>query len=117
LEGFLRELDAHLEAEERWLLPPFERVRPLSGEAIRALHAEVRSAAARVAKLLVAGSVDEKPFHELDELLARHCTSEESDLYRFSETAIGEGDSRAVLQTIEAGELGEKVSVGPGGGP
>ena len=69
-EAFRRELDAHLEAEERWLLPPFERVKPQAGEAVRAQHEMVRRGADKLAKALAVNSVDEKPFHELDELLA-----------------------------------------------
>jgi hypothetical protein len=112
-DTFRRELDAHLEAEERWLLPPFERAKPVAGEAVRAQHVLVRSGVARAASVLATRSADEKPFHELDELLARHCRDEEGDLYRFSETAIGEAESRAVLQKIEAVELTENQHMGP----
>src|SRR5689334_13209540 len=62
-ETFRRELDAHLEAEERWLLPPFERARPIAGEAVRAQHVMVRSGVMRAADVLATRSVDERPFH------------------------------------------------------
>jgi hypothetical protein len=107
-QAFRRELDAHLEAEETWLLPSYERVRPQAAETVRAQHAKLRSAAALAAEALAASAVDERPLYELDELLGQHCRSEESDLYRWSETAIGQQASRAVLQKIEAVELEEQ---------
>jgi hemerythrin superfamily protein len=109
---FERELDAHLEAEETWLLPPFERVRPQAGESIRLQHVKVRAADARARLELGKGAADDRPLHELLELLDQHCRNEESDLYRWAETAIGEQDSRAVLQKIEAVELEEEEEGG-----
>lgn len=105
---FERELEAHLEAEETWLLPSFERVRPQAGETIRLQHVKVRAADARARSELDKAPADDRPLHELLQLLEVHCRNEEGDLYRWAETAIGEQDSRAVLQKIEAGELEEK---------
>jgi hypothetical protein len=107
-EAFHRELFALLEAEETWLLPPYEGARPRAAEIVREQHAKLRAAAALAAEALAASVVDERPLHELDQLLAEHCRSEESDLYRWSETAIGQQASRAVLQKIEAVELEEE---------
>jgi hypothetical protein len=104
-DAFRRELDAHLEAEETWLLPPYERAKPVAGEAVRAQHVVVRSTAALAATSLDARSADEHALHTLYLVLTRHCRSEECDLYRWCETAICEKDSRAVLRMIEAEEL------------
>jgi hypothetical protein len=106
-EVFRRELDAHLEAEETWLLPPFELVKPHVADACRVQHAKVRSAAALAAQALASRTVDETPLYVLDQLLCQHCRDEEGDLYRWCETAIGEQASRAVLRKIEAVELEE----------
>jgi hypothetical protein len=104
--AFKRELDAHLEAEETWVLPPFAGVRKQVYEAVCADHVEIRRAADLAEKSLDAGSTDDHPLHRLLALLEENCRREESDLYRWSETAIGEHDSRAVLQKIEAAEFG-----------
>jgi hypothetical protein len=106
-DPFQRELDAQLEAEETWLLPPYERSKPKAAEAVLFQHVKVRAAATLAAAQLDALSAEERPLQDLYDVLALHCRCEESDLYQWSETAIGEEDSRAVLQKIEAGELQE----------
>jgi hypothetical protein len=105
---FRCELDAQLEAEEIWLLPPYERAKPRAAEAVRTQHVQVRSCAARAASSLDAKSRDDRPLQDLYDVLSFHCQCKESDLYRWCETAICEEASRAVLQKIEAEELREK---------
>src|SRR4051794_6095155 len=103
-DAFRRELEGHLEAEERWMLPSFARFDPQACEAIRLEHARIRDGIARASRSLDARAADERPLHELLELLVLHCQREESELYRWAETAIGEEESRAVLQKIEIAE-------------
>jgi hypothetical protein len=102
---FQRELDAHLEAEETWLLPSYTRAKPRAAKAVLVQHTKVRSSASRAATSLGAQCSDEQPLQELYDVLALHCRCEESDLYKWSETAIGEEASRAVIQKIESEEL------------
>lgn len=45
---FAREFAAHLESEERWLLPAFAATHPAEGAAVEALHAELRALVAQV---------------------------------------------------------------------
>jgi hypothetical protein len=102
---FRCELDAHLEAEEAWVLPGFARVDPESSQAICAGHAQIRKVSDAVARSLEAPPADESAMHELLELLDLHCRREEHELYRWAETGIGESESRAVIQKIEMSEL------------
>jgi Hemerythrin HHE cation binding domain len=106
--AFERELIAHFEAEETWVLPAFARARPQAYEAVRAEHAQLRSAVDAVARSFGANAADQRALHDLLERLLELWRREEGDLYRWAETAIGESDSRAVIQKIEAAELGEK---------
>jgi hypothetical protein len=112
-DAFRRELEAHLEAEERWVLPAFARVEPNASEDILTEHGQIREAAGAAERSFddrtdgPGKAPDERPMHELLELLCEHCRREESNLYRWSETAIGEPESRAVLQKIEAAERGD----------
>src|SRR5260221_13318252 len=51
--------------------------------------------------------VDEAGLHNPLELLNLHCGREEPELYRWAETAIGEPESRAVIQKIETSAVRE----------
>jgi hemerythrin superfamily protein len=104
-DGFKRELDAHLEAEETWILPLYRKGKPDDCSRIRSEHTELRCMADAVKRGLAAGDTDEEPLRKLLELLLDHCRLEESDCYRWAEEAIDEKASRAVLRSIEAAEL------------
>jgi hemerythrin HHE cation binding domain-containing protein len=108
MSQFERELDAHLEAEERWLLPAFARTNPVACDAIMAEHARLRVACNLCAAALDAETIDERPIHVLLELLGDHCRREEAELYRWAETSIDEATSRAVIQKIEGAENVER---------
>ena len=107
LAKFRCELDAHLEAEERWILPAYGRIRPQAKEVICREHEQIRAMADRFARSLDRPPVDEAALHQLLELLNLHCRREEPELYRWAETAIGEPESRAVIQKIETSEVCE----------
>jgi hypothetical protein len=106
--SFERQIIAHLEAEETWLLPAFARARPQACETVRAEHARIRGSLDAVARSIDANAADHRALHDLLQHLLEHCQREEGDLYRWAETAISESDSRAVIQKIEAAELGER---------
>lgn len=84
----LREvLEAHIELEERHLLPAFERATPQAArvtEAVRAEHAEIRTQLARLAA--AAPAVDPEgcraELESLELTLRRHAAQEEGMLYR-----------------------------------
>jgi hemerythrin len=105
---FKCELEAHLEAEERWVLPGFARAEPEAYEAIREEHMLIRQMSESLTWSAATVASDERTLHELVDLLLAHCRREEQTLYRWAETAIGEPESRAVLQKIEAAELEPK---------
>ena len=105
--SFKRELDAHFEAEETWVLPAFARARPDACAEIRAEHDRVRQG---VQAFEQSGETDERALQELLDRLLDLCRFEERDLCKWSETAIGEAESRAVLQKIEQAELSERES-------
>jgi hypothetical protein len=105
---FKRELDAHLEAEERWVLPAYGLIRPQAKEVICREHEQIRAMADRFARSLDTRRVDEPALCQLLELLGLHCRREEPELYRWAETAIGEPESRAVIQRIETSEFCEE---------
>jgi hemerythrin superfamily protein len=111
-DSFKRELDAHLEAEEAWILPPYRRRKRDVCDRIRTDHTELRCLADAVARGLESGARDEEPLRKLLELLAEHGRLEESDCYRWSESGIDEIASKSVLRKIEAAELeGESKNV------
>jgi hypothetical protein len=106
--AFRRSLEAHLDAEDAWVVPPFGRECPDAAERIRADHAELRARALALAVCFDAGAVEPHLLAELLEILDRHARFEESDFYRWADVAIDEASSRAVLREIEAAELGER---------
>src|SRR6266511_4020138 len=67
--SFKRELDAHVEAEERWLLPAFARAKSAACESLVAEHARLRVASDLAAAALDTETIDERPMHALLELL------------------------------------------------
>jgi len=105
--AFKRQLDAHLDAEETWLLPPFERANPSAYDAILAEHARLRASTDLAAAALDTEQIDEHPLHRLVEILCELCHREEEGLYRWAETAIDAHASRAVIQKIEGARLPE----------
>jgi hypothetical protein len=81
---FREEFQAHVTAEERWLLPPFLRAEPAEGALLRAEHREL---ARRVAELDQAfglhASTAQKTL-QLMQLLRAHDRREEQGLYAWS---------------------------------
>src|SRR6266542_2528974 len=55
---FRKRLFAHLEAEEKWILPEFEAARPDACAAVRAGHARIRHAMEKVGASLQSGAPD-----------------------------------------------------------
>jgi hypothetical protein len=102
--SFLEELLLHLDAEECSMLPAFDRVKPEACASIRSDHARIRRAAEVVTRSFERRSPDEWALRDLLHLLALHGRMEENDLYPWSETGVGEHESRAVIERIEKSE-------------
>ncbi|HEX9295516.1 MAG TPA: hemerythrin domain-containing protein [Polyangiaceae bacterium] len=98
---FRKHLFAHLDAEEKWILPAFDAARPEACAAVRSGHAEIKRAMATVSASLASGTADEHAMREVLDLLISQCQLEERELYPWSETAIDPTHSRAVLEQLE----------------
>ena len=101
---FLEELLVHLDAEEASMLPAFRREKPEACASILSDHAGIRRAAEVVTRSFECLDADERILRQLLHLLELHGRKEEDDLYPWSETGLGEHESRAVIERIEKTE-------------
>ena len=81
---FERELLAHLEAEEIFLLPTFQREYPHETEGLREEHLNIRLLLADLGVKLELHALREQQARHLVELLQAHAAREEALLYRWA---------------------------------
>lgn len=81
---FERELLDHIDAEERFVLPSFQRVNPSETAKLQDEHATVRSLLVDIGVGLELHTVKEEHVQRLVELLRSHAAREDALLYRWA---------------------------------
>lgn len=101
---FCREMLAHLEAEQQYMLPAFEREKPEAAKLVRDDHAAIRSLLATIAEQIARRTLAPDTVRKLIEALRVNGAREIADLYPWAETGVPESDSKAALEHIRQAE-------------
>jgi hemerythrin len=115
-------LAGHLEAEESFMIPIFQRHDPVEAAAILAEHAKIRSLVAELGMMLDIHALREDTVAELVRFLRAHAAREEAALYRWADTELPEAPKISLVERLDearraaiarvkklAGELGSTV--------
>jgi hemerythrin-like domain-containing protein len=106
------ELRAHLELEERDLLPRFELVSPAEAEHVRADHELIRSRLDALGLALDLRSLRAHDVSEFVALLRAHATREEKIMYRWADAALTESEKWPLVKWVGARieeRLGQRI--------
>lgn len=103
---FERYLVDHLETEERYLLPIFEREHAEDSAALREDHANIRGLLADIGIRLELHTVREQHFRRFIELLKKHAAREEALLYRWA-TQLPRDVADTLGRRLEANKAAE----------
>jgi hemerythrin superfamily protein len=103
--AFEQGLLAHLEAEERFMLPVFEREDPDEAVVIRNEHDKIRALLADIGVGLEIHTAREARVDDFVSFLRAHAKREEDKLYQWAEGDLPEEQSRSVLDRIRAAVL------------
>lgn len=101
--AFERGLLDHIDAEEKWMLPLFERLDPAEAAAIRGEHAEILGLLADLGLGLELHVVRERAIEELIASLRAHAAREEASLYRWADAELPAEPRASVLERLRAG--------------
>jgi hemerythrin superfamily protein len=100
--AFEKGLLAHLEAEERHILPIFEREDPDEAVVIRNEHDRIRAQLAELGVGLEIHTAREARVNEFIGFLREHAKREEDKLYQWAEAELPEEQSNSALDRIRA---------------
>jgi hemerythrin len=106
-----RSLSAHLETEERWMLPIFERGAPEEAAAVWADHEKIRALLAEIGVGIELHVVREETIEALARFLRAHAAREEASLYRWAKEGMEEPARHRILAQI-ASLVGRKGDPG-----
>jgi hypothetical protein len=97
---FERELTAHLELEERYMLPKFQELAPAEAAALTREHAEIRTQLARLGVALDLHLARADAVDGFIGTLQRHAVREDALLYRWAQTQLEEPARSALLSHL-----------------
>lgn len=95
-------LNAHLDAEERHMLPAFSKLYPRESARITGEHAEIRALLLQLGVDLDLHSLREETAALFFEKLARHAQYEEALLYEWADDVLPEPERHAVLSSLRS---------------
>ena len=95
-----RGLGAHLEAEERDMLPLLDAQAPAEAAGIRAEHAEIRRQLGEIGVGLEIHVVCEEVVERFARALRDHAAREDALLYRWAEGALDEEHKQSILERL-----------------
>lgn len=101
---FCVEMLAHMEAEQKYLLPVFERERPEAAKAIHDDHALIRALLATIAQQIARRAATPDVIRKLVEALGGNGKREVGELYPWAESGVKAEDSRAAIELIRKAE-------------
>jgi hemerythrin-like domain-containing protein len=90
---------AHLELEERYLLPAIEALHPSAAEMLIGEHNEIRKRVAELGVVTDLHLLRKDAAEELLELLRSHAAWEDRTLYPWAEHTMSESSQRAALES------------------
>src|SRR6185437_12453607 len=93
-------LATHLEAEETYLLPVFDRFDTAEAAAIRTEHGQIRNLAAELGVLLDIHALREEKVTEFVGFLRAHAAREEAKLYPWATRELSEAPRRSLLRRL-----------------
>ena len=94
-------LAGHLEAEESFMIPVFQRHDPVEAAAILAEHAKIRSLLAQLGMMLDIHALREDTVTELVNFLRAHAAREEAALYRWADTDLPEAPKISLVERLD----------------
>lgn len=94
-------LAGHLEAEESFMIPIFQRGDPAEAAAILAEHAKIRSLVAQLGMMLDIHALREDTVKELVDFLRAHAAREEAALYRWADTELPEAPKISLVKRLD----------------
>jgi hemerythrin superfamily protein len=97
---FERGLLAHLDVEERHMLPLLDKESPAEVAGIRAEHDQIRRLLAEIGLGLEIHAVREETIERLNTFLRAHSAREEKLLYRWADTSIGGAHRASILERL-----------------
>jgi hemerythrin superfamily protein len=97
-----RDLRAHLEAEETFMLPKFERVDAERTRHIREEHAEIEKRLVDLGVALDLHALRDSTIEQFVKLLQEHARGEERALYSWAQAALGEQEKASALSRLRA---------------
>ncbi len=108
---FEKELLGHLEAEEQWLLPVFEREDPKEATWIREEHEQIRADLAELGLGLEIHALREDVVERFVGRLRTHATREQQKLYGWAGKELPEMSKRSLWDWFNAvrGRMGSSI--------
>jgi len=101
-ESITSELGAHLRAEEKLILPTFERAYPHHGAMILRHHDELRKALESMSVELSRGRLEVHAVDTLLEVLQRHARHEEVVFYYWARLHLDDKSAKRVVEQLRA---------------
>jgi len=98
--AFEHGLMTHIEAEERHMIPIFERRDPDEAAALLVEHAKIRSLLAELGVMLDLHALREEKVEELVGFLRAHAAREEAALYRWADSDLPEVPKTSILERL-----------------
>lgn len=105
---FCAEMMAHLEAEQNYMLPAFEKEHADEAKLIREDHALVRALLATIAEQVARRAATPDTIRKLIEAVRASGEREVKSLYPWAEHGVEMADSRAALEHIQRAETNRK---------
>lgn len=101
--NFELDVGSHLRAEEKLILPVFERAYPHHGALLRRHHDELRRALESISVDLSRGLLEVEQVAKLLEVLGHHARHEEVVFYYWARLHLDEKMARRVVEQLRAG--------------
>lgn len=97
-----RELEAHLEAEEKYILPKFAREYPAEAARIRSEHVQIRSTVLQLGVDLDLHSLRDETAALFISTLRGHAEREEMMFYRWTRHHVSQTERHAIIAALQA---------------
>jgi hemerythrin superfamily protein len=97
---FERELLAHMEAEEKFILPLLDQSAPADAAHVRNEHEHIRAMLHEMGISLELHTLPAEKVHSFVQFLREHATKEEASLYPFADRFLSEDQKHGLLERL-----------------
>lgn len=97
-----QQLEAHLGAEEQYLLPRFEKVYPEEAERIRVEHKQIRAALLQLGVDLDLHSLRDETARAFIDVLRKHAENEDRLFYAWAQRELPRGERLQLVDKLRA---------------